>query len=89
MVRRSEVPLGLRAAAVAYRFDLGMKIDDISQRLSIHKNTLQSLFKRVQERIQTGDIHRILADESNITNEPRPGRPRLVKPGSAPSIAVP
>lgn len=88
MVRTSEVPLGLRAAAVAYRFDLGMKLSDISSRLSIHKNTLQSLLERVQQRVQSKDIHEILADESHISNGPRPGRPRLVEPGSAQSFAV-
>lgn len=85
MGRSRDVPLYLKAIALAYRYDLGLTIAEIAERLSIHKNTLQTLFTRTRRRAQSSELADLLR---HLENDSSRGLQPRIPPGSAAAAAA-
>jgi hypothetical protein len=85
MAPSSEVPLSIRAIAIAYKFDLHLTEPEISQRLSVPERTLRNLFKRTKERAQSSELNELLL---YIHDLPGRGRKPHIQPGSAENTAI-
>ena len=85
MSHSSEVPLSIRAIAIAYKFDLHLPESEISSRLSVNKRTLQKLFKRTKERAQSSKLNELLL---YIHDLPGRGRKPHIQPDSAENTAI-
>ena len=79
MAPSSEVPLSIRAIAIAYKFDLRLPDREISSRLSVPERTLRYLFKKAKEQAQGSEWHELLLYISNL---PGRGRKPHIRPGS-------
>ena len=85
MAPSSEVPLSIRAIAIAYKFDLRLPDREISSRLSVPERTLRYLFKKAKEQAQGSEWHELLLYISNL---PGRGRKPHIRPGSLESVAI-
>lgn len=84
-MKSPNVPLSIRAIAVAYRFDLDMPIAEIATRLSQPVGTLKTLFRRIQHRAQSNMVLDLVR---HLEDTPRTGRPSKIEPGSKESLQI-
>jgi hypothetical protein len=80
-----EVPLSIRAIAVAYRYDLAMPLAEIATRLSQPEAALKTLLLRVKHRAQSDQLLDLI---QHIEDLKRTGRPSKIKPGSKESLQI-
>jgi hypothetical protein len=80
-----EVPLSIRAIAIAYRYDLDMPVAEIATRLSQPESTLKKLLLRVKHRAQSDQLLDLLRHIEDLL---RQGRPRKIEPGSKESLQI-
>jgi hypothetical protein len=80
-----EVPLSIRAIAIAYKFDLRLRDREISSRLSVPERTLRHLFLKVKHLAQGSDWKDKLL---YIYDQPGRGRKPHIQPGSIETVAI-
>jgi hypothetical protein len=85
MAPSSEVPLSIRAIAIAYKFDLRFTDREISSRLSVPERTLRYLFLKAKQQAQGSEWQELLLYISDL---PGRGRKPHIQPGSLESVAI-
>ena len=85
MAPSSEVPLSIRAIAIAYKFDLRLTDREISSRLSVPERTLRYLFLKAKQQAQGTEWKELLLYISNL---PGRGRKPYIQAGSFESVAI-
>jgi hypothetical protein len=80
-----DIPLSIRAIAIAYKFDLHLRESEIATRLSVQERTLRKIFKRAKERAQSNEWRELLL---YIESQPGRGRKPHIQPGSLESVAI-
>lgn len=85
MPGNAEIALEKRAAIITLYYGAKMAQADISRKLGLHKNTIQTIIKRVREASQSDDLDELL---QHLGDKPRSGRPRrtTLKTAAVPDV---